>query len=139
MWEYLARIEKLGGALRVIDGGFGREIMNRGAQRRQQRLDRGTRPWVTINKWPQKPNVPNTAFRLDPATTERQQQRTRRIRGERDNGRVEKALAAIDRACASGENMVPPTLEAVRAYATVGEIAERWRRHFGTFEPSNSF
>lgn len=139
IWNHLGRIDAAGGALGVIDGGLGREIMNRGAQKRQRRLDAGERSWVTVNKWPQTPNVPNTAFRLDPSTTERQQQRTARIRRERDNARVERALAAIDAACASGENMVPPTLEAVRAYATVGEIAERWRRHFGAFEPSTSF
>lgn len=58
MLEHLQRIEDHGGALRVIDSGFGREVMNRGAQRKQQRLDRGERPWVTVNKWPQRPNVP---------------------------------------------------------------------------------
>ncbi len=139
MWEHLKTIDKAGGALRVIDSGFGRDIMNRGAQRRQQRLDRGDRAWVTVNKWPQQPHVPNTAFRMDPTTTERQVARTTRIKRERDNARVEQALQAIDRACASGENMVPPVVEAVRAHATVGEITERWRRHFGSFEPSASF
>lgn len=139
MLDHLKRIDELGGALRVIDSGFGREVMNRGAQRRQRRLDRGERPWVTVNTWPQQPNVPNTAFRLDPSTTARQHERTARIRRERDNARVARALDAIDRACQSGENMVPPVMEAVRAYATVGEIAERWRRHFGSFEPSSAF
>jgi methylmalonyl-CoA mutase N-terminal domain/subunit len=139
MWDHIARIDEVGGALRVIDGGFGREIMNRGAQQRQRRLDSGARPWITVNKWPQVPNVPNTAFRLDPSTAQRQHDRTARIRRERDNARVERALEAIDRAGVSGENMVPPVMEAVRAYATVGEISERWRKCFGSFEPSVSF
>jgi methylmalonyl-CoA mutase N-terminal domain/subunit len=139
MWQHLRRIDEIGGALRVIDSGFGREVMNRGAQRRQQRLDRGERPWVTVNKFPQVPNVPNTAFRLDPTTAERQYNRTAKVRSERDNARVDRALKAIDHACASGENMMGPVMEAVRAYATVGEISERWRRHFGSFEPATSF
>jgi len=139
MWEHIKRIDEVGGALRVLDSGFGREIMNRGAQKRQQRIDSGSRPWVTVNKWPQKPNVPNTAFRMEPETNARQQDRTARIKRERDNDRVQRALAAIDEACASGANMVPPVMEAVRAYATVGEIAERWRRSFGSFEPLASF
>jgi methylmalonyl-CoA mutase N-terminal domain/subunit len=139
MWEHIKRIDEVGGALRVLDSGFGREIMNRGAQKRQQRIDSGSRPWVTVNKWPQKPNVPNTAFRMEPETNTRQQERTARIKRERDNERVQRALAAIDEACASGANMVPPVMEAVRAYATVGEIAERWRRSFGSFEPLASF
>jgi methylmalonyl-CoA mutase N-terminal domain/subunit len=139
MWEHIKRIDEVGGALRVLDSGFGREIMNRGAQKRQQRIDSGKRPWVTVNKWPQKPNVPNTAFRMEPETNARQQERTARVKRERDNDRVQHALAAIDAACASGANMVPPVMEAVRAYATVGEIAERWRRSFGSFEPLASF
>jgi methylmalonyl-CoA mutase N-terminal domain/subunit len=139
MWQYVQRIDEIGGALRVIDSGFGREIMNRGAQQRQRRLDSGQRPWVTVNKWPQVANVPNTAFRLDPATTENQHARTAKVRRERDNARVARALEAIDQACATGANMMPATLEAVRAHATVGEIAGRWRRHFGAFEPSTSF
>ncbi|MBE2276216.1 MAG: methylmalonyl-CoA mutase [Rhodobacteraceae bacterium] len=139
MWAQVARIDQIGGALRVIDSGFGREIMNRGAQLRQKRLDSGQRPWVTVNTYPERPNVPNTAFRMDPATTERQHARTAEVRRTRDNARVQRALAAIDQACARGENQMPAVLEAVRAYATVGEICERWRRAYGTFEPSVAF
>ncbi|WP_137391941.1 methylmalonyl-CoA mutase family protein [Rhodoligotrophos defluvii] len=139
MWAHLQRIEEIGGALRAIDSGFAREIMNRGAQRRQRRIDSGERPWVTVNKWPQKPHVPNTAFRVDASTAERQHERTARIRRERDNAAVQRALAAIEHACTTGENMVPPVMDAIRAYATVGEIVDCWRRGFGTFEPSASF
>lgn len=139
MWEHLNKIGSAGGAVEVIDSGFGRDVMNRGAQKRQQRLDRGERPWVTVNAWPQKPNVPNTAFRLDPSTTARQHERTARVKRERDNARVELALAEIDKACASGANMVPPVMEAVRAYATVGEIVARWRNHYDSFQPAVSF
>ena len=52
---------------------------------------------------------------------------------------VQEALRRIDDACKSGANMVPATLEAVKAFATVGEIVERWRQHFGVFSPSTDF
>jgi methylmalonyl-CoA mutase N-terminal domain/subunit len=139
MWNGLEQIMESGGALRVIDSGFGREIMNRGAIRRQQRIDSGDRPWVTVNVQPQKPNVPNTAFRMDPGAAARQVERTQRIRRERDNARVERALAAVDAACAADANVMPAVLDAVRAYATVGEIVAVWRARYGTFEPSTSF
>jgi methylmalonyl-CoA mutase N-terminal domain/subunit len=139
MWNGLEQIMESGGALRVIDSGFGREIMNRGAIRRQQRIDSGDRPWVTVNVQPQKPNVPNTAFRMDPGAAARQIERTQRIRQERDNARVERALAAVDAACAADANVMPAVLDAVRAYATVGEIVAVWRARYGTFEPSTSF
>jgi methylmalonyl-CoA mutase N-terminal domain/subunit len=139
MWTGLQQVLDRGGALRAIDSGFGREIMNGGAIRRQQRIDSGDRPWVTVNMFPEKPNVPNTAFRLDPSTAARQHERTARVRQQRDNARVAAALRAVDQACADDQNVVPTVLEAVRAYATVGEIVERWRARYGTFEPSTSF
>jgi methylmalonyl-CoA mutase N-terminal domain/subunit len=135
----LSEIEQAGGALRVIDQGIGRRMMTEGAVRRQHAIDSGTRPWVTVNKWPQAPNVPHTAFRGDPAATERQLARLARVKATRDENRVRAALQEIARACADGANTMPSVLEAVRAYATVGEICDCWREQFGTFEPSTDF
>jgi methylmalonyl-CoA mutase N-terminal domain/subunit len=135
----LREVEAAGGALRVIDGGLGRRWMTEGAVRRQRAIDSGDRPWVTVNLWPQQPNVPNTAFRIDPQTTRRQMERLRQVRESRDQQRASAALNAIDEACRSGANMVPATLEAVKAYASVGEISERWRKHYGVFTPSTDF
>jgi len=123
----------------VIDGSLGRRWMAEGAVRRQRAIDTGERPWVTVNLWPEQPNVPNTAFRVDPENTRRQLERLRQVRERRDARRVAAALAAVDQACRSGENMVPATLEAVKAYATLGEITDRWRSHFGVFDPSTDF
>ena len=135
----LAEIEAAGGALRVIDEGIGRQMMTEGAVRRQQAIDSGDRAWVTVNKWPQVPDVPNTAFRIDPAVTERQLERLARVKATRDEKRVRAALKDIAAACAGGANTMPSVLEAVRAYATVGEICECWREQFGTFTPSTHF
>ncbi len=132
----LREVEDAGGALRVIDSGLGRRWMAEGAVRRQRAIDSGDRPWVTVNMWPQKPNVPNTAFRVNPDNTRRQLERLRQVKESRSQERVRVALAGIDAACRSGANMVPATLEAVRAYATVGEITDRWRAHYGVFPPS---
>lgn len=135
----LAEVEAAGGALQVIEQGLGRRIMTEGAVRRQQAFDSGERPWVTVNKWPQLPNVPNTAFRVDPEVTERQLARLARVKAGRDGQRVAAALAAVSRACAEGANVMPSVLEAVRAYATVGEICDSWRAQFGCFTPSTDF
>jgi methylmalonyl-CoA mutase N-terminal domain/subunit len=135
----MARIEELGGALAVLATGFGRKVMTEGAVRRQRAIDGGERPWVTVNLWPQKPNVPNMAFRGDPKATERQLARLAQVKAGRDAAQVERALAAVDRACADGANVVPGVLDAVRAYATVGEIVDVWRRRFGHFVPSTDF
>ncbi|MGD0187053.1 MAG: methylmalonyl-CoA mutase family protein [Roseiarcus sp.] len=137
--QALSEIEQAGGALAVIDSGLGRRWMTEGAVRRQRAVDSGERPWVTVNKWPQAPNVPNTAFRPDADAASRQLARLARVKAERDPQRVAAALAAVDAACGSGANMVPPALEAVLSHATLGEICDRWRAHFGVFQPSTDF
>ena len=135
----MAQIERIGGALPVISTGFGRRVMTEGAVRRQRAIDSGERPWVTVNLWPQKPNVPNTAFRGDAKAAERQFARLSRVKAQRDQKRVQAVLAEVDRATAENRNVVPSVLEAVRAYATEGEIVDIWRRRFGSFAPSTDF
>ena len=92
-----------------------------------------------VNLWPQKPNVPNTAFRGDAKAAERQLARLAQVKATRDAARVKAALAEVERATSENRNVVPSVLEAVRAYATEGEIVDIWRRQFGTFVPSTDF
>jgi methylmalonyl-CoA mutase N-terminal domain/subunit len=135
----MQQIESIGGALAVISTGFGRRAMTEGAVRRQRAIDSSERPWVTVNMWPQKPNVPNTAFRGDAKAAERQLARLAQVKASRDRGRVNAALAEVERATSENRNVVPSVLEAVRAYATEGEIVDIWRRRFGSFVPSTDF
>jgi methylmalonyl-CoA mutase N-terminal domain/subunit len=135
----LTDVERIGGALAVISTGYGRRVMSEGAVRRQRAIDSGARPWVTVNKYPQKPDTSNTAFLGDKQAAERQLARLARVKSERDNRRVAATLAEIDRASAEGRNVTPAVLDAVRAYASVGEIVDIWRRRFGTFVPSTEF
>ena len=135
----LETIEDRGGALPVIAEGYGRRLMTEGAVRRQKAVDGGQRPWVTVNLWPQKPEVANTAFRIGPAAAAAQVERLQRVRTQRDGARVAAALAAVRQAAQDGSNVTPAVLEAVRAYATVGEIVDIWRDVFGHFSPSTDF
>ncbi|HEV7370726.1 methylmalonyl-CoA mutase family protein [Arenibaculum sp.] len=137
--DALEVIEARGGALPVIQDGFGRQLMTTGAVRRQKAIDTGRRPWVTVNLWPQKPDVANTAFRIDPSLAREQLARLDRVRAERDGARVAAALREVRAAAQSGANVMPSVLEAVRAYATVGEIVDVWRDVFGHFSPSTDF
>ena len=81
----------------------------------------------------------DAAVRGDAAATERQLARLAHVKASRDQARVAAALAEVDRAAAECRNSVPSVLEAVRAYASVGEIVEVWRRRFGSFVPSTDF
>ena len=65
--------------------------------------------------------------------------RLAQVKASRNRVDVEAALAEVDRATGEGANVVPSVLKAVRAYATVGEIVELWRKRFGSFAPSTEF
>src|SRR3974390_1086480 len=135
----LAQIEQIGGALATISTGLARRVMTEGAVRRQRAIDSGDRPWVTVNMWSQNPDGPNTAFRGDARAEERQLTRLAQVKATRDQKRVTAALAEVERATTEDRNVTPSVLEAVRAYATVGEIVDIWRRRFGAFVPSTDF
>jgi methylmalonyl-CoA mutase N-terminal domain/subunit len=137
--EGLDQIEAMGGALAIMENGWAKRFMSEGVARRQKRVDSGERPWVTVNVQRQAPNVSNTAFRIDSKTAERQIARLTAVKASRDNRRVVAALAEIDRAAAEGRNSMEPVLDAVRAFATVGEIVDVWRKRFGEFQPSTQF
>ena len=92
------RSTQVGGALAAIHTGFARRVMTEGAVRRQRAIDSGERPWVTVNMWPQKPDVPNTAFRGDAKAAERQLARLAGVKATRDPVRVKAALAEVERA-----------------------------------------
>ena len=76
-------------------------------------------------------------LQMDPQGYERQSSRLNRLRNERDNERTTATLAALSAAAAGTENTMPYILEAVRAYATLGEITDVFRRVFGTYEEPN--
>lgn len=137
--ELLAQLENAGGAMSVIEAGLGRKIMTEGAVRRQKRVDSGERAWVTVNVHPQEPEASNTAFRISPDTERRQRERLAKVKAERSAQAVAAALTKVAAACTADTNPVPACIEAVRAYATVGEIVEIWRQHYGVFTPSTEF
>ncbi len=132
-------VMKAGGALAAVEGQLARRLINAGAIRRQRAVESGEREWVTANLWPQKPAPGHAAFRADAQTAARQKARLERVRRERNQERVSAALAKVEEAGRAGTNVVEPVLEAVRAYASLGEICDIWRRQFGVFEPSNTY
>jgi methylmalonyl-CoA mutase N-terminal domain/subunit len=67
--------------------------------------------------------------------SERQNARLQRVRAQREGARVQAALSALGRGAAGRENLLPLILEAVRAYATIGEICDTLRASFGVFRP----
>ena len=131
----LRQVDELGGVLPAIDQGFFQSEISAAAYRYQREIDREERYIVGVNAYAD----PNETLRIpilemDPQGYDRQTGRLARLRQERDNAAVDAALSALRAAAAGTDNTMPFILDAVRAYATLGEITDVFREVFGTYE-----
>ena len=133
-YEYFRRIEALGGVLPAIDKGFFQSEISDAAYRYQRETDSGERRIVGVNAYVDEktPSVPILA--MDPRGYQRQLARLEQVRRERDPGRVGQALDRLRIACQGTENTMPYILDAVRAYATLGEMIDVIKEAFGVYE-----
>ena len=129
---YLERIEAMGGTLAAIEAGFQQREIADAAYRVQREIETGDRIVVGVNRFrdPDE-DTPPPIQRIDPEAERRQVERVRRVRAERDPVAWARALDRLEAAARGGENVLPAILEAVRAYATVGEISDRLRGTWG--------
>ena len=133
----MAEIEARGGALACIESGwFGGELAA-SAYRLARAIDEGEKPVIGVNRFATG-SEPITTFRADPAGEERQRESVRALRRRRSQADVEHCLDRLERAARAGENVVPACVDAVKAYATVGEIVARLRTVFGEWRPSGA-
>ncbi len=133
-YAYFQRIEALGGVLPAIDKGFFQSEISDAAYLYQRETDSGERRIVGVNAYVdgKTPSVPILA--MDPQGYRRQLSRLEQIRRERDPDRVGQALDQLRIACQGTENTMPYILEAVRAYATLGEMIGVMKEAFGVYE-----
>ena len=135
VYDYWAQVDELGGVLPAIDQGFFQSEISAAAYRYQREIDRNERYIVGVNAYAD----PNEKLRIpilemDPNGYDRQIARLKRLREERDNEQVAVTLSALRAAAAGTENTMPYILDAVRAYATLGEITDVFREVFGRYE-----
>jgi methylmalonyl-CoA mutase N-terminal domain/subunit len=131
--EYLDEIDAAGGTLAAIEAGFQQRQIQESAYRVQQAIEAGDQVVVGVNRFRDEAglSVPPPIQRIDPDGERRQIERVRRVRAERDAAAWEAALGRMEECARGGENMMPAMIEAVRAYATVGEISDRLRTAWG--------
>lgn len=132
--EYIRRIDEIGGAPNAIDEGFiQREIMD-AAYNYQKDVEQGEAIVVGVNKYQVEEELPRNLLRVDPIVGENQKEKLRILRETRDNDAVKAALDALREVCKSEENVMPAILEAVKTYATLGEITDVMREVFGEYK-----
>jgi methylmalonyl-CoA mutase N-terminal domain/subunit len=130
---YLDEIDAMGGTLAAIEGGFQQRQIQESAYRVQQAVERGDLVVVGVNRFRDDgagEAVPPIQ-RIDPDGERRQIERVRRVRAERDAAAWADALDRLEAAAGGNENLLPLIIDAVKAYATVGEISDRLRSAFG--------
>ena len=136
-YDYFRRIEELGGMLPAIEKGFFQSEISEAAYRYQREIDQGLRNIVGVNAYATNQPLRIPLLEMDPAGYQRQVSRLEKLRQERDDARVGQALDRLRIACQGTENTMPFILEAVRAYATLGEITGVMKTVFGVYEEPN--
>jgi methylmalonyl-CoA mutase N-terminal domain/subunit len=133
-FDYFRRIDELGGMVEAIEAGFPqREIMD-AAYAYQRALDSGEKIVVGVNDFVDQVELPIETLFIDDAVEGQQKEALAEVRRTRDGRAVTSALGTLRLACADGKNVMPPLVEAVKTYATVGEISDVMRGVFATYE-----
>ena len=130
---YIEKIEGMGGALAAIERGFQQREIQEAAYRTQRAIEAGDQVVVGVNRFrlDSEPAVP--VFRIDEAAQREQIDRLRAVRARRDQAATARALADLEAAARSTDNLMPPILAAVEGYASLGEIAATLVKVFGEY------
>src|SRR3954449_4574489 len=137
--ELMQAVEDRGGAVAAIEEGFQKAEIERSAYRVAQQIDAGERVVVGVNRFTVDEDEPYQPLRVDPAIEAEQAERLAKLRAERDQPAVDRALAALQDAARGTDNVLPPMKEALALRATVGEVCHALRAVWGTYVPRDAF
>jgi methylmalonyl-CoA mutase N-terminal domain/subunit len=132
---YIQRIDQMGGAVAAIEQGYMQQEIQESAYRYQKEIESGERVVIGVNRFTEAGEQPVELLKVDPAVGERQINRLKEVRRRRDQRRVAETLQQLRKAAQSSDNLMPYILEAVKAYATMGEICGVLREVFGEYRP----
>jgi methylmalonyl-CoA mutase, N-terminal domain len=131
---YIAKIDALGGMLRAIETGYVQGEIQQAAYEYQQAVDGGGQVVVGVNRFAAAEERAIPTMRIDPQIERAQIARVQALRLRRDAAKAQSALGEVARRAATSENLMPAILNAVEAYATVGEISDSLRAAFGEYQ-----
>ncbi len=138
--RYIEEIEKQGGAVRAIEGGYMQKEITESAYKHQKTVERKERVIVGVNEFETEENAPMKLLRVDPAVEEKVVSRLKSFKRRRDPSKVAASLDELRRAAEGGtENLVPYIVQSVKAKTTLGEICDTLREVFGEYRPSMAF
>ena len=133
--DYLAKIDEMGGAVEAIESAWMKREIEDSAYRIAQSVESGEKVVVGVNRFVSEVEEPVELYSLDPELERGQLDRLAQVKAGRDEGDVEKALKTLDDVARGTENLLPPMRDALKAYATLGEVSDVLRKVFGEYEP----
>jgi methylmalonyl-CoA mutase N-terminal domain/subunit len=132
--EYFRKIDAMGGMVAAIEKGFPQREIQDSAYHYQKAVERGSQVIVGVNKYQMEEESPISILAIDESVRTHQIERLESVHQKRDAGAVVNALEKLKRAARAEENTMPATIEAVREYATLGEICSALRDVYGVYE-----
>ena len=138
-WEYIAKIDEIGGSPVAIEKGYIQKEIQDSAYKWQMDVEKGDRIIVGVNKFQIEEEAPKNLLRVDASVGELQKQKIAALKAKRDNAAVAAALADLEAGCKDESvNLMPLILAAVKTYATEGEICGVMRKVFGEYKASTN-
>jgi len=137
--RYIEKIEKMGGAVAAIKSGYIQREIADNAYRNQKEIETGERCVVGVNKYVVEEEISYEILRVNPEVERKQVEHVRKLKATRDNSKVTKVLQKMREVAESDENILPITIDAVKSYATIGEICDVLRDVFGEYKAPTVF
>jgi methylmalonyl-CoA mutase N-terminal domain/subunit len=135
-WEYINKIDAMGGSVQAIEEGYIQDEIAGSAYRYQNDIESGEKIIVGVNKFTAKENPIENIFVVDDNIRVQQIAKLNQLKSERDNQKVTLLLQKLDADARANVNLMPRILEACEQYATLGEIADTFRNVFGEYRPN---
>jgi methylmalonyl-CoA mutase N-terminal domain/subunit len=139
-YKYFDNIDSMGGVIAAIEKGYPQREIADSAYRYQREIETNKRIIIGVNDFVlEGEEISIPVLKIDPEVERRQIERLNKTRKERDNKKVQEALDGLRKASEGTDNVIPHVVNAVKAYATVGEICDVWREVFGEWEEPKIF
>lgn len=132
---YMERIDELGGAVEAVEQGFMQREIQQTALETQRKIESGEDVVVGVNRFRLDQEQQPELYRMNPELARQQVDRLKALRQKRDTEKVNRALAVLKQEAQGDRNLMPFILDAVKSYATVGEICNTLREVFGEYRP----
>ena len=135
VFEYIEKIDGMGGALKAIEKGYIQDEIADSAYKYQQSIEDGSQLIVGVNSFKSDETLKPQTLEIDPKIAEKQADKLANLKNERNSSAVESLLSKLSRAAEGTENTMPIILECVKSKATLGEISDAFRKVFGEYTP----